>query len=95
MGKEFLAFLKEYGIIGLAIAVIIGGKAGELVKSIVDGLLMPIVAMATGGTDLASLNTETFKFGDVLSGLINFLIVAFLVFLFAKMVLKEEKVVKK
>jgi large conductance mechanosensitive channel len=95
MGKEFLAFLKEYGIIGLAIAVIIGGKANDLVKAIVDGILMPIVAMATGGTDLKSLNTETYKFGDVLSALINFLIVAFLVFLFAKIVLKEERVVKR
>ena len=42
---DFMAFLKEYGIIGLAIAVIIGGKAGELVKAIVDGLLMPIVGL--------------------------------------------------
>jgi large conductance mechanosensitive channel len=95
MGREFLAFLKTYGIIGLAIAVIIGGKANDLVKAVVDGLLMPIVAMVTGGTDLASLNTETFKFGDVLSALINFLLVAFLVFLFAKKVLREETVAKK
>jgi large conductance mechanosensitive channel len=95
MGSEFMAFLKEYGVIGLAIAVIIGGKAGELVKAIVDGLLMPIVAMLTGGTDLSSLNTTTFKFGDVLSALINFIIVAYLVFLFAKKVLREEKVAKK
>ncbi|MBL8985362.1 MAG: MscL family protein [Gemmatimonadales bacterium] len=95
MGKEFMAFLKQYGVIGLAIAVIIGGKANSLVTAIVDGALMPIVAMATGGTDLASLNTETFKFGDILSALINFIIVAFLVFLFSKKVLREETVTKK
>ena len=95
MGKEFMAFLKQYGVIGLAIAVIIGGKANSLVTAIVDGGLMPIVAMATGGTDLASLNTETFKFGDILSALINFIIVAFLVFLFSKKVLREETVTKK
>ena len=95
MGSEFMAFLKQYGVIGLAIAVIIGGKAGDLVKAIVDGLLMPIVAMLTGGTDLTSLNTATFKFGDVLSALINFIIVAFLIFLFAKKVLREETVAKK
>ena len=95
MGKEFMAFVKQYGVIGLAIAVIIGGKANSLVTAIVDGALMPIVAMATGGTDLASLNTETFKFGDILSALINFIIVAFLVFLFSKKVLREETVTKK
>ena len=43
MRGEFMKFLKEYGVIGLAIGVIIGSKAGELVKSIVDGLLMPFV----------------------------------------------------
>ena len=37
MQGEFMKFLKEYGVIGLAIGVIIGGKAGELVKAIVDG----------------------------------------------------------
>jgi large conductance mechanosensitive channel len=95
MGKEFLEFLRTYGIIGLAIGVIIGGKANDLVKAVVDGLLMPIVAMATGGKDLTSLNTETFKFGDVLSALINFLIVAFLVFWFAKRVLRETTVAKR
>src|ERR1041384_6212758 len=45
MGKEFMAFLKQYGVIGLAIAVIIGGKANDLVGAIVKGLLMPIVGL--------------------------------------------------
>ena len=51
MKDEFMKFLKEYGVIGLAIGVIIGTKAGELVKSIVDGLLMPIVGMVLPGGD--------------------------------------------
>ena len=43
MRGEFFEFLKTYGIIGLAIAVIIGGKLNALVTATVDGLLMPIV----------------------------------------------------
>ena len=95
MRGEFMAFLKEYGVIGLAIAVIIGGKAGELVKSIVDGLLMPLVGMLLPSGDWQQLVVGPFQVGIVLSALVNFVIVAFLVFLFAKKVLKEEKVAKK
>ena len=95
MRGEFMAFLKEYGVIGLAIAVIIGGKAGDLVKSIVDGLLMPIVGLLLPSGDWQKLVVGPFQVGIVLSALVNFIIVAFLVFLFAKKVLKEDKVAKK
>jgi large conductance mechanosensitive channel len=95
MRDEFMKFLREYGVIGLAIAVIIGGKAGELVKAIVDGLLMPIVGLVLPSGDWQKLVVGPFQIGIVLSALINFLIVAFLVFLFAKKVLKEETVAKR
>ncbi len=95
MKSEFVAFLKEYGVIGLAIGVIIGSKAGELVKSVVDGLLMPIVGLLLPSGDWQKLVLGPFQVGIVLAALINFIIVAFMVFLFAKMVLKEEKVSKK
>jgi large conductance mechanosensitive channel len=99
MGSEFVKFLKHYGVIGLAIAVIIGGKANELVKAIVDNLMMPIVAIAIPGGDWRTLGFTVgnahFGVGAVLGALIDFLIVAFLVFLFAKKVLGEEEVTKK
>lgn len=95
MKGEFMNFLKEYSVIGLAIGVIIGSKAGELVKAIVDGLLMPIVGMLLPSGDWQSLVVGPFQVGVVLAALINFLIVAYLVFLFAKMVLKEDSVAKK
>lgn len=95
MQGEFLKFLKEYGVIGLAIGVIIGGKAGELVKSVVDGLLMPIVGLVLPSGDWQQLVVGPFQVGIVLAALINFVIVAFLVFMFAKKVLKEESVSKK
>ncbi len=95
MQGEFLKFLKEYGVIGLAIGVIIGAKAGELVKAIVDGLLMPVVSLVLPSGDWQSWAVGPFAIGPVLAALINFLIVAWLVFLFAKKVLKEETVSKK
>lgn len=95
MLKEFLAFLKQYGVIGLAIAVIIGGQLNELVKGIVEGLLMPLVTMVlpadVGWREWA---WHDFQFGVVLNALVNFLIVAWLVFWFSKKLLREEAVTK-
>ncbi|MFI5279714.1 MAG: MscL family protein [Gemmatimonadales bacterium] len=97
--KEFLAFLKQYGVIGLAIAVIIGGKANALVTTLVDGILMPIVtAFLPGGAwRTATLNVGPIHFlpGPVFGAAIDFFIVAWLVFLFSKKVLREETVAKK
>ncbi len=95
MKGEFMKFLKEYGVIGLAIGVIIGSKAGELVKSIVDGLLMPIIGMVLPSGDWQQLVVGPFQIGIVLAATINFVVVAFIVFVFAKQVLKEDSVSKK
>ena len=95
MKGEFMKFLKEYGVIGLAIGVIIGSKAGELVKSIVDGLLMPVIGMVLPSGDWQQLVVGPFQVGIVLAALINFIVVAFIVFMFAKKVLKEDAVSKK
>ena len=99
MNKEFMAFLREYGVIGLAIAVIIGGKANDLVTSIVQGILMPILgffvpngAWRTATLDIGSVHLLV---GPVAGALIDFLIVAYLVFWFSKKILKEEHVAKK
>ncbi|MDB5038125.1 MAG: large conductance mechanosensitive channel protein MscL [Bacteriovoracaceae bacterium] len=99
MFKEFLGFLKEYGVIGLAIAVIIGGKLNEFVTSLVNDLLMPLIfkpaLQAANVDDIRKLSYNGILYGKVIGSLIDFLIVAGLVFLIAKLVLREEKVVKK
>ena len=98
MIKEFLAFIKLYGVIGLAIAVIIGGKLNALVSSVVEGILMPILTFfIPGGTwRTTTLNIGPFHFllGPVLGSAIDFVIVAWAVFLIAKFILREEKVQK-
>jgi large conductance mechanosensitive channel len=99
MRNEFMAFLKAYGVIGLAIAVIIGGKANTLVSALVDGILMPIVTffIPGGAWRTATLNIGPMHFllGPVFGAAVDFIIVAWLIFLFSKKVLKEETVTKK
>lgn len=99
MVKEFITFLKNYGVIGLAIAVIIGGKLNELVTSVVSDLLMPLVFQpalkAANVDDIRKLNYEGIYYGKVIGATIDFLIVAFAVFLIAKYLLREQTVMKK
>ena len=99
MLKEFTAFLKHYGVIGLAIAVIIGGKLNELVSSIVNDLLMPLVfqpaLQAANVDDIRKLSYNGILYGKVIGSAIDFLIVALVIFLIAKFILKEQTVAKK
>ena len=99
MTREFLSFLKNYGVIGLAIAVVIGGKLNEFVTSIVNDLLMPVLFQpaldAAHVDDIRKLNYEGIFYGKVIGSAIDFIIVALVVFLFAKYILREETVAKK
>ena len=99
MVKQFIEFLKEYGIVGLAIAVIIGGKLNDLVGSFVNDLLMPLIfspALKAANVDnIRELNYNGILYGKFLGAVIDFGIVAFVVFVIAKYLLKEEKVAKK
>ena len=99
MAKEFIEFLKNYGVIGLAIAVIIGGKLNALVDAVVKELLMPFLGLLIPGGDWRTLAVtigETkFGVGPVLAAGVDFLVVAMVVFVFAKKILKESTVAKK
>ena len=99
MIKEFNQFLKNYGVIGMAIAVIIGGKLNDLVTTFVNDLLMPLVfqpaLQAAKVDDIKKLSFHGVFYGKVIGSLIDFVVVAFIIFLFAKYILKEETVSKK
>ena len=97
--SEFKEFLKEYKVIGLAVALIIGLAATALVKALVDDVIMPIItSFIPGGawqTATFSLGAIVIKWEDFLGAVINFIVIAFVVFLIVKYALKEEKVAKK
>ncbi len=99
MISEFKEFLNEYKVVGLAVAFIMGAAVTALVKSLVDNIIMPFVSviLPEGGwqTSTLALGPVTIGIGPFLAELINFLIIAFVIFMIAKMVLKEEKVTKK
>ncbi len=99
MRSEFMVFLKEYGVLGLAIAVVIGGKVNALVTALVDGIVMPIVACFIPGgawrTATLDVGPAHLVLGPILGASLDFLIVAGLVFWFSKRVLKEAAVGKK
>jgi large conductance mechanosensitive channel len=106
---EFFGFLKEYKIVGLAIAFVMGAATTKLVNSLVNGIVMPVIGLAlpSGSWREAKLvlsesvdaqgNTvmNAIRYGEVLATLIEFMVVALVVFFFAKMVLREETVTKK
>lgn len=96
---EFREFLQEYKVMGMAVAFIMAAAATSLVKSLVDNIIMPLISPVLPGGDWQSavLLAGPFKigWGPFLGALINFVVIAFVIFLLAKMVLKEEKVTKK
>ncbi|MEM4554259.1 MAG: large conductance mechanosensitive channel protein MscL [Candidatus Anstonellaceae archaeon] len=94
--KDFLAFLNKHKVIGLAVAFIIGTAASKLVSSLVSDIIMPIIGVllnATGGDwrqFVLEIGPIRLLFGSFLGALIDFLIIAFVVFLIVKYLLKEE-----
>ena len=85
---EFQAFLSKYGVIGLAIAVIIGGAAGKLVSSLVNDILMPVILFFVPGgawrEATLTLGPIVLMIGSFVGNVIDFLIIALVVFMIMK-----------
>jgi large conductance mechanosensitive channel len=90
--KEFVTFIREKGVLGLAVGIIMGGAVTKLVSSIVDNLLNPLIGAVTGAAGNLStmeytmpLTHITFKYGAFISSLIDFLaVLAVVYFVFVK-----------
>lgn len=97
--KEYLAFLKEYKVVGLALAVIMGTAATALVNSLVKDIVMPFitpfVAADSWREATLALGPVTVRWGAFCAEALNFIILGAVVFLVAKKILKEERVGKK
>lgn len=90
--KEFIIFIREKGVLGLAVGIILGGAVTKLVTSVVDNLISPLVGVVTGTagnltalTYTMPLTNITFKYGALLSSIIDFVaVLAVVYFVFVK-----------
>ncbi|VVB58643.1 Large-conductance mechanosensitive channel [Candidatus Anstonella stagnisolia] len=91
---DFMAFLNKHKVIGLAVAFIIGAAAAKLVSALVADIIMPIIAVLIPGGDWRSavlqIGPIKLLIGDFAGALIDFAIIAFVVFLIVKYAVKEE-----
>ena len=84
----FLSFIREQGVVGLAVGLAIGTAAGASVKVIVDNLINPVVALITQGVDLSEVKTTVelgngtavFGWGAIISSLITLVATALVVY---------------
>jgi large conductance mechanosensitive channel len=89
MRKEFLAFLAEYKVLGLAVAFIMGVYLGAVVLALVKDLLLPAIGVVFPGlgnlvTYSTSFNSQIFSIGDFVVAVITFIIIAFVIFIIVK-----------
>jgi large conductance mechanosensitive channel len=99
MFKDFVDFIKRGNVIDLAVAVIIGGAFGAIITSLVNDIIMPLVGVVLGGIDFASLAVQvgdaTVMYGSFIQATVNFLIIAFVLFLvlrgYSRMQKQEEE----
>ena len=86
--KEFKEFAMKGNVMDMAVGVIIGGAFGKIVSSLVDDILMPLIGVVTGGVDftglIAKVGDAEVKYGVFIQNIIDFLIVAFCIFLMIK-----------
>jgi large conductance mechanosensitive channel len=88
MLKEFREFAMKGNIVDLAVAVIIGAAFGKIVTALTETIIMPIISlvMGKGGVEDLSvkLGSTVFPIGKLLQALIDFILVAFVLFLIVK-----------
>jgi large conductance mechanosensitive channel len=90
--QEFITFVREKGVLGLAVGIIVGGAVTKMVNSIVENLINPLIGVITGAAgNLNALaytipsTTVTFKYGAFISSLIDFVaVLAVVYFVFIK-----------
>ena len=92
MLKEFKKFIARGNVIDLAVGVIMGGAFGKIVTSLVSDILTPAIGIVMGGIDFTGLNItikdSIISYGNFIQNIIDFLIQAFCIFLFVKLINK-------
>jgi len=89
---EFKKFIARGNVIDLAVGVVIGGAFGNIVSSLVNDIIMPVIGVILGGINFRSLTINvknaTICYGSFIQNIIDFLIIAFCIFLVVKFVNK-------
>jgi large conductance mechanosensitive channel len=90
MINEFKAFIMRGNVLDLAVAVVLGAAFTAIVTALVDNLITPLIGLIMGGVDFStigfSIGDARFGIGNMINAVINFLIVAFVVFMLVKAV---------
>ena len=97
--SEFKEFAMKGNVMDMAVGVIIGGAFGKFVSSLVDDVLMPLVGMITGNIDFTTLafkigegeEAAVLKYGNFIQNTVDFIIVAFCIFLMLKAINKMNR----
>ena len=97
MWKDFKEFAFQGNVFDLAIAVVIGAAFGKIVTSLVENIITPLIGAISGGVDFSGLHYGDFTYGMFIQSVIDFLIIAFVIFLVIRLLAKfkrqEEEVV--
>lgn len=92
--EEFKAFAMKGNVLDLAVAVVIGAAFGKIVSSLVDNIVMPLVGVLLGGVSFSSLyvmvGEASIQYGAFIQSVVDFVIVAFAIFMMIKMISKAQ-----
>ena len=95
MLKEFREFAMRGNVMDLAVAVIIGGAFGKIITSLVDDVLMPLIGLLLGGINFSeqafTVGAAVVKWGAFVQSIIDFLIVAFVIFMLVRTMNRFKK----
>lgn len=99
MLKEFKEFIKRGNVMDLAVGVIVGGAFSSIVTSLVNNILTPILGIFLGGIDFSGLSitikNANINYGLFLQSIIDFLIIAFCIFIMIKIINKMISIGKR
>lgn len=96
MLKEFKEFATRGNIVDLAIGVVIGGAFQKIVNSLVNDIIMPFISILTGKVDFSdmvlTIGNASIKYGNFITAIVDFLIIAFSIFLIVRYINKLNKI---
>jgi large conductance mechanosensitive channel len=96
---EFKAFAMKGNVIDLAVAVVIGAAFGKIVSALVDNVIMPLIGLLLGGVDFSNLvykvGDATVQYGMFIQAIVDFLIIALVIFMVVKALTKAQASVQK